>query len=61
MEINIIDAVVRQIKEDLHYNDTEALEEMLRLLYTKKNHEILKNYLPEDLWDQYEDYDDELK
>lgn len=61
MESNIIDAVVNQIKDDLHYNDTEALEEMLKLLYTKKNHEIFKNYLPEEIWDKYEDYDNELK
>jgi hypothetical protein len=58
MEDNIIDAVVRQIKEDLYHNDTEALEEMLKLLYNRRNHEVFKQYLPEEIWDKYEKYDD---
>ena len=61
MEDNIIDAVVNQIKLDLNYNDTTAIEEMLKLLYSKKNHEIYKHYLPEELWAKYENYDHEIK
>lgn len=58
MKDTIIDAVVRQVKEDLHYNDTEALEEMLKLLYSKNNHEIMKNYLAEETWEDYKDYEE---
>jgi hypothetical protein len=58
MKMTIIDYVVNEIKNDLHYNETEALEEMLKLLYNKKTHEIFKNYLPEDLWEKFEDYED---
>jgi anaerobic ribonucleoside-triphosphate reductase len=58
MQDTIIDAVIRQIKEDLRYNETEALEEMLKLLYSKKTHEIFLNYLPEDIWENYENYDE---
>ena len=58
MKDTIIDAVVRQVKEDLHYNDTEALEEMLKLLYSKNNHEIMKNYFPEETWEDYKDYEE---
>lgn len=58
MKDNIIDAVVRQIKEDLQYNETESLEEMLKLLYSKKTHETFKNYLPEEIWHHYQDYEE---
>lgn len=58
MKDTIIDAVVRQVKEDLYYNDTEALEEMLKLLYSKNNHEIMKNYLAEETWEDYKDYEE---
>ena len=58
MENNIIDAVVTQIKEDLRYSETDALEEMLKLLYNRRNHEVFKNYLPEEIWDKHPKYED---
>jgi hypothetical protein len=53
----MIDRVIEQIKNDLYYNDTEALEEFLALLYNKKTHEYFKGYIPEEEWDNYTDYE----
>lgn len=58
MEKTIIDYVIMQIKDDLHYNETDAIEEMLKLLYTKKTHEIFKAYLPEDIGDKFGEYEE---
>lgn len=56
MKIDIIDAVVNQIKEDLKYSETAPLEELLRSLYNKKTHETFKQYLPESQHQEFEKY-----
>jgi hypothetical protein len=46
---DLVQAVVDQIKEDIHCGEYEALEEMLEFCST----ESLVAYLPESIWKKY--------
>ncbi len=59
--MNILERVIEEMKEDLRFNDTTVIYEMLKSLYTPKTHEIFKQALPEEQHINYEEYDKNIE